>query len=134
MTDFCKTISDQEVEELYYQASRKPEHFVTDGGVPVDERWWDAIEQAYRQGFDDAVSGLHDAAARGGLPAVSLDDQKRRDIELVIWRHAIKCAANEADSAQGIITGRIDVQHSVIALRILALLDCDPPRSDWMGT
>ena len=48
------------IESLYAQAVEKPVVFVSEGGVPVDERWWEALVEAYLLGHADALDGLHD--------------------------------------------------------------------------
>jgi len=47
------------VESLYHEATKKPENLITEGGPYVIERWWTAIEEAYRRGAYDFRAGLH---------------------------------------------------------------------------
>lgn len=48
---------DMVVESIYYQASVREQKMVSEGGVPVDDRWWSAIEEAYREGHASALRG-----------------------------------------------------------------------------
>lgn len=52
-------LADTVVESIYAQAVVKPVTHSSEGGLPVEDRWWDAIESAYKQGHDDALAGLH---------------------------------------------------------------------------
>lgn len=51
------TAADFVVESIYAQAVQKPVTFSDEGGLPVEDRWFDAIAEAYKQGFDDGVKG-----------------------------------------------------------------------------
>lgn len=47
------------VESLYAQAMEKKKSFSSDGGLPVEDRWWDALMEAYQLGADNERDGLH---------------------------------------------------------------------------
>lgn len=53
------TFVDYVVESIYHRATEKPSEFISEGGLPAESRWWDAIEQAYWRGVQDTRDGLH---------------------------------------------------------------------------
>lgn len=55
-----KKLVDVVVESLYAQAMEKRTTFSSEGGLPVEDRWWNAIEEAYKQGIEDCEAGLHE--------------------------------------------------------------------------
>lgn len=38
------------VESIYHCASVRPETHSSDGGLPVEDRWWDALYEAFNAG------------------------------------------------------------------------------------
>ena len=39
------------VESIYHEASQKESKWVSEGGPAVDDRWWQALRDAYREGY-----------------------------------------------------------------------------------
>jgi hypothetical protein len=69
---FSQGTLDQMVESLYHEAVTAPATFSSEGGLPVEDRWWNAIERAYRYGHSDTLDGLHGAQHIQGIEAVKI--------------------------------------------------------------
>ena len=52
-------LADVVVESTYAQAMQKDITYSTEGGLFVEDRWFDAIAEAYKQGHEDTLQGLH---------------------------------------------------------------------------
>ena len=53
------TAADFLIESIYAQAVRKKRTFSDEGGVPVEDRWFDAIAEAYKQGVEDGAKKMN---------------------------------------------------------------------------
>jgi len=47
-----KNTFDAIVESIYAQAVERSDELVSEGGIPAEEKWWWAIEQAFKEGYE----------------------------------------------------------------------------------